>query len=73
MTSTLEDLVRARAHEIWEREGRPLGREAEHWEQARREIKAQQYGRDADPEATRPDERPEKGRSAAASGGSGAE
>jgi hypothetical protein len=32
------DHVRERAHLIWEREGRPEGREAEHWAQAEREI-----------------------------------
>lgn len=33
-----EEKIRARAHEIWEQEGRPSGRAEEHWEQARREI-----------------------------------
>jgi hypothetical protein len=31
----LEARIRARAHQIWEEEGRPEGREAEHWEKAR--------------------------------------
>ncbi len=35
-----EDSVRQRAHEIWERQGRPEGRQEEHWAQARREIEA---------------------------------
>ena len=26
-----ENLVRARAYELWESEGRPFGRDAEHW------------------------------------------
>jgi hypothetical protein len=30
--------IRQRAYEIWEREGRPEGREQAHWEQAEREI-----------------------------------
>ncbi|RUV70509.1 DUF2934 domain-containing protein [Mesorhizobium sp. M5C.F.Cr.IN.023.01.1.1] len=30
--------IRQRAHEIWEREGRPDGREQEHWERATKEI-----------------------------------
>jgi hypothetical protein len=34
----LEARIRARAHEIWEHEGRPSGRAELHWEQARREI-----------------------------------
>ena len=29
--------VRDRAYEIWEQEGRPAGREREHWERAERE------------------------------------
>jgi hypothetical protein len=33
-----EETIRTRAHLIWEREGRPEGRQAEHWEQARREL-----------------------------------
>lgn len=32
-----ERRVRDRAYEIWESEGRPSGREREHWEQAERE------------------------------------
>lgn len=30
--------IRARAHALWEREGRPQGRHLAHWEQAAREI-----------------------------------
>ena len=37
-----EDSIRRRAHAIWEREGRPEGRQQEHWEQARREIEAEE-------------------------------
>ena len=33
----LEAARRARAHAIWEREGRPEGRHAEHWDEAGRE------------------------------------
>ena len=33
-----EQRVRMRAHEIWERHGRPDGRHDEHWQQAEREI-----------------------------------
>ena len=33
-----QDLIRARAHQIWEREGRPDGRHIEHWEMASAEI-----------------------------------
>ncbi|AJD44640.1 DUF2934 domain-containing protein [Rhizobium sp. SEMIA 4085] len=33
-----EDEVRRRAHAIWEREGRPEGRQEDHWIQAKGEI-----------------------------------
>jgi Protein of unknown function (DUF2934) len=33
-----EDKIRRRAYEIWEREGRPDGRQHEHWSQARQEM-----------------------------------
>lgn len=38
MSSGREELIRARAYELWERQGRPAGREGENWEQAEREI-----------------------------------
>ena len=34
----LEDRVRQRAYQIWEEEGRPEGREAEHWRRAEVEV-----------------------------------
>jgi len=36
-----ETLIRQRAYEIWEEEGRPGGREHLHWEQAMRELELQ--------------------------------
>jgi Protein of unknown function (DUF2934) len=39
-TMNEEDRVRQRAHEIWEQEGRPEGRQEEHWRQAAAEIAA---------------------------------
>jgi hypothetical protein len=38
--ATLETRIRERAYAIWEHEGRPEGREREHWERAAREILA---------------------------------
>jgi hypothetical protein len=35
MADDLEERIRARAHAMWEEEGRPDGREADHWERAR--------------------------------------
>ena len=42
MSPDQEALIRKRAYEIWEREGRPLGRDKEHWDQAAREVAAQE-------------------------------
>jgi hypothetical protein len=36
--------IRRRAYEIWEREGRPHGREQDHWHQARREVNGEGRG-----------------------------
>lgn len=36
-----QDLIRARAHQIWEREGHPEGRHLEHWEMASAELAAE--------------------------------
>jgi hypothetical protein len=33
-----EEQIKARAYQIWEEEGRPEGRDREHWDQATREI-----------------------------------
>ena len=35
-----DEKIRQRAYEIWEREGRPEGREAEHWQKAVEELRA---------------------------------
>jgi len=40
--SDREEQIRRRAYEIWERDGRPEGREAEHWRQAAQEIEAEE-------------------------------
>lgn len=37
---TTETVVRTRAYEIWEAEGRPHGRDAEHWFRALEEVAA---------------------------------
>jgi hypothetical protein len=36
-----EKTIRERAYHIWEAEGRPHGRDREHWERANREIAAE--------------------------------
>lgn len=35
-----KERIRARAHALWEREGRPEGREMDHWLEAEAELKA---------------------------------
>ena len=42
---TIEDRVRERAYDLWERDGRPDGRADEYWQQARSEVEAE----DAEP------------------------
>lgn len=37
-TRNQEELIRKRAYRIWEEEGRPTGKDKEHWERARAEI-----------------------------------
>ena len=41
MSESAEDSIRRRAYAIWEREGRPDGRHAEHWFLAQREIEGE--------------------------------
>ena len=41
MQAISEDSIRERAYKIWEREGRPHGREYDHWVQARVELLAE--------------------------------
>jgi hypothetical protein len=36
-----EEKIRERAHHIWEEEGRPEGRAADHWHRAAREVEPQ--------------------------------
>jgi hypothetical protein len=44
MTPDNEQLVRDRAYQIWEEEGRPEGREQLHWDRATREMQALRDG-----------------------------
>lgn len=38
MDEELKQRIRVRAHEIWMNEGRPHGRDQDHWDQAFREL-----------------------------------
>jgi hypothetical protein len=49
-----EERIRQRAHEIWEREGRPEGREQEHWDQAVQEIESESSEAERGPVAPDP-------------------
>jgi hypothetical protein len=44
MDDEREMRIRERAHEIWEREGRPEGAQEEHWRRASEEIDAENQG-----------------------------
>ena len=54
MTESRNDRVRERAHRIWEEEGSPEGQESQHWEQAEREIEAEDAARMQDSPETTP-------------------
>ena len=41
MMNDHDEQIRRRAYELWESEGRPHGRDAEHWQRAREEIERQ--------------------------------
>jgi hypothetical protein len=42
MQNERTERIRERAHEIWEREGQPEGRDVEHWQMAVAEIEAEE-------------------------------
>jgi Protein of unknown function (DUF2934) len=52
MGNDREERIRQRAHEIWEREGRPHGADRRHWDQASEEIRAEDASRDVSSAAT---------------------
>jgi hypothetical protein len=59
-----DELIRQRAYDLWDRAGRPEGREAEHWHQAEREISDElggaSHGLREDKAAPYADEQPER-------------
>jgi len=38
MSANIYDRIRERAYSLWERDGRPHGRQMDHWLQAEREL-----------------------------------
>jgi hypothetical protein len=54
MLDAHEERIRAKAHELWEADGKPEGRDREHWEQAAKlvdEEERQAARAKSDPEA----------------------
>jgi hypothetical protein len=49
MANETEHAIKSRAYELWEREGRPDGKHAEHWAEAERELGAGPSDLDRDP------------------------
>lgn len=43
----IERRIRERAYQLWEREGRPEGREAAHWDMAKEQIAIEDFQRSA--------------------------
>ncbi|WP_025291649.1 DUF2934 domain-containing protein [Sphingomonas sanxanigenens] len=54
MSDDRERRVRDRAYALWEREGRPAGRQDEHWFRASREIEAETLSAEPAPAAVEP-------------------
>ncbi len=40
-TDSIENMIRERAYYLWEGEGKPHGRETEHWQRAQADIERQ--------------------------------
>lgn len=45
MNEDREQQIRDRAYALWQRDGEPEGRDAEHWEQACRELEEESIGK----------------------------
>jgi hypothetical protein len=42
MLDTREERIRAKAHALWEADGKPTGRDREHWEQAAKLVEEEE-------------------------------
>lgn len=66
MADDRDERIRQRAYEIWQKEGAPEGRQAEHWQQAEREIDGETEPKRGKKAAAKPAkseaEKPKKGR-----------
>jgi|KBSMisStaDraftv2_1062788.scaffolds.fasta_scaffold2922767_1 hypothetical protein len=54
MDGEIERKVRERAYAIWEQEGRPHGKDREHWERAHRAVTAELAKADAEAQKAAP-------------------
>lgn len=54
MDETIERRIRDRAYRIWEEEGRPAGRDVDHWLRAAQEVAAEDHARNGADEAAPP-------------------
>ncbi|ESZ38001.1 DUF2934 domain-containing protein [Mesorhizobium sp. L2C066B000] len=73
MTDDKQDRIRQRAHEIWEKAGRPEGAHQEHWEQATAEVdgavaKPKKAAKKADAKPAKAAAKPKAAKPAAKSG-----
>ena len=55
MLNDRETLIRDRAHAIWQEEGKPEGRDREHWERAAAEVDAEERAGKLEEVAGKPD------------------
>ncbi|ESY16634.1 MULTISPECIES: DUF2934 domain-containing protein [unclassified Mesorhizobium] len=74
MTDDKQDRIRQRAHEIWEKAGRPEGAHQEHWEQATAEVdgavaKPKKAAKNADAKPAKAAAKPKAAKPAAAKSG----
>jgi len=44
MQDNREERIRERAHRFWEEEGRPEGKDREHWDKAATQIDSESFG-----------------------------
>jgi hypothetical protein len=74
VTDDRQDRIRQRAHEIWEKAGRPEGAHQEHWEQATAEVegavaKPKKAAKKADAKPAKAAAKPKAAKPAAAKSG----
>jgi len=60
MQDNREHLIRTRAHQLWEQEGRPEGRAEDHWYQARKLVEIEGMKQPAAKAAAQPKVKPRK-------------